>query len=79
MTVFVPVSEAKARLSALVHTAEDQDVLLMRHGRPAAVILSTDRYQALLDQLDDLEDRLSVHEREGLATDVGKLRAELEL
>jgi prevent-host-death family protein len=79
MTVLVPVTEAKGRLSALVHDAEDADVLLMRHGRPAAVLIGAARYQALLDQLDDLEDRLSVHEREGLTMDVGKLRAELGL
>ena len=73
MTVFVPVSSAKGRLSQLIRNAEDEDVLLMRHGRPAAVIIGIDRYQALLDQLDDLEDRLSIHEREGLTVDLDKL------
>ncbi len=77
--MFVPVSEAKGRLSELVRAAETADVLVMCRGRPAAVIIGTDRYQALLDHIDDLEDRLSVHEREGLTVELDKLGAELGL
>ena len=79
MTVFVSVSEAKGQLSKLIRIAGDEDVLLMRHGRPTAVIIAMDRYQALLDQIDDLEDRLSIHEREGLTVDLDKLGVELGL
>ncbi|MGH3328794.1 MAG: type II toxin-antitoxin system prevent-host-death family antitoxin [Streptomycetales bacterium] len=55
---------AKGRLSELVKTSSEQDVLLMRHGRPAAVVTSAERHDALLEEIDDLKDRLSIHERE---------------
>ncbi len=34
----VPVTEAKAKakLTALVHDAENEDIALLRHGKPAA-------------------------------------------
>ena len=51
----------------------------MRHGRPAAVLMSVRRHAALLEQLDELEDRLSVHEREGLTLDLDKAKVELGL
>lgn len=75
----VPMSEAKGRLSELVRTSDDHDVLLMRHGRPAAVLVSYARHEALLDRVEDLLDRLSVHERDGLTMDYAKLSAELGL
>ncbi len=36
----VPVTEAKARLNTLLRDAESDDVILMRHGRPAGVLVS---------------------------------------
>ena len=74
---FVPISEAKGRLSELVREADSHEVLLMRHSRPAAVLLSHARYEALVEKLEDALDRLSVHEREGVTMDYDKLRAEL--
>ncbi|MGH3094580.1 MAG: type II toxin-antitoxin system Phd/YefM family antitoxin [Streptosporangiales bacterium] len=77
MAEFVPVSEAKGKLSELVRESDCGDVVLMKHGRPAAVVLSARRHEELMEQLDDLEDRLSVYEAEGLTMDYDKLRAEL--
>lgn len=65
MAEFVPVSEAKGRLSKLVADADSHDVVLMRHSRPAAVLLSARRHAELMEQLDDMEDRLAVYESEG--------------
>lgn len=79
MTKMVPVSEAKARLTELVRDSNDSDVVFTRHGRAAAVMMSVDRHAALMEQLDDLEDRLSVHEREGVTISIEKLGAELGL
>lgn len=81
MAEFVPISEAKARLSELVHKAEGEDVVLMRHGRPAAVIISAGRHAELMELIDDLEDRLAVHEAEGddVAVPWEKLKVELGL
>jgi prevent-host-death family protein len=77
MTELVPISEAKARLSELVRDADIDDVLLLRHGRVAAVMMSARRYDALIEELEDLRDRLSIHELEGITLDFDKLRAEL--
>lgn len=75
----VPITEAKARLFEVVREATDRDVLLVRHGRPAAVLLSPERYDALLDRIEDAEDRLAVyeHDRDEPTISHEKLMAEL--
>lgn len=78
-TTLVPISEAKGRLSELVRESDSDDVLLLKHGRPAAVLISTERYEALLERMEDMADRLSIYEREGVTMDYEKLRAELGL
>lgn len=35
----VPVNEAKTQLSSLLKTAETEEVLITRHGRPAGVLI----------------------------------------
>ncbi len=48
MTRAVPLSDAKARLAALVQAAEaGQVVHISRHGKPVAVLLSEQAYAAL--------------------------------
>jgi len=51
----------------------------LRHGRPAAVVMSHARFEALLERLADMADRLSVLDREGMTMDHQKLSAELRL
>lgn len=77
MSKVVPVSEAKARLTELVHASEDEDVMLLRHGRPVARIVSEARYTALIERLEDALDKLALHERDGVTLDFDKLSAEL--
>lgn len=60
--MLVTVTEAKARLGELLREAGEEDVVVVRHGHPAAVLVGADRYDALLEELEDLKDRLSVHE-----------------
>lgn len=79
MPNLMPISEAKGRLAELVRDADDDDVLLLRHGRPAAVLMSARRHEALLEEIEDLRDRLSIHEREGLTMGLDKVAAELGL
>jgi antitoxin StbD len=50
----------------------------MKHGSPAAVLISARRHAELMDQLDDVEDRLAVYESEGDVTIAWeRLRTEL--
>ncbi len=58
----VPLSEAKIKLHELVRDLPERDVLLLRHGRPVGFMTSYSGWQALLDRLEDLEDRLAVQE-----------------
>ena len=77
MSMLVPVSEAKGRLTELVRDAESEDIVIVRHGRPAAVLIGSERFDALLEDLEDLRDRLSIHEREGVTIGLDKLDAEI--
>ncbi len=79
MSTMIPISEAKGRLSELVRQSEDADVLLVRHGRPAAVLISAERYDELLEEIEELRDRLSIHEAEGVTVEWGRVKAELGL
>lgn len=62
MPTMLPVTEAKPKMNELLRRAEAEDIYLARHGRPVAVIIGIDRYEELLDDLEDAKDRLSVHE-----------------
>lgn len=79
MTIMVPVRKAKARLSELVRQAADEDVVLLNHSTPAAVLISAERYDDLLEEMENLRDRVSVHERSGVTVSADKLMAELSL
>ena len=43
-----PLAEAKAQLSRLVNrvAGTDEEILITRHGRPAAILVSPDEYEA---------------------------------
>jgi antitoxin StbD len=79
MAQFIPISEAKPRLAEIVRDSDDEDVLLLRHGRPAAVVMSARRWDALNEEIEDLRDRLSIHERDGVTVDFDKVVSELGL
>jgi prevent-host-death family protein len=50
------VSEARERLSEAVETAHTEAVLLERYGRPAAVLVSPERYDELIEAFEDAQD-----------------------
>ena len=58
MAKIVPFTEARARLSELLDELEarHEHVVITRNGRPAAVVLSTDEYEALEETLEILQD-----------------------
>lgn len=55
----VPLAEARAQLSRLVHEAvrTHERVEVTKNGRRAAVILGADDYDSLIETLDILSDR----------------------
>lgn len=57
---------------------EGDDIVLMTHGKPAVIMMSISRYDDLLEEMADLEDRLSVHERAGVTVSWESARAELD-
>jgi antitoxin YefM len=58
MARIVPFTEARARLTELLDQVESQQehVVITRKGRPAAVLLSADEYDALEETLEILQD-----------------------
>lgn len=62
MSDLYTTTEAKAKLPEIVRRSADHVVTVLRHGRPVAVVIGHGRYESLLEQLEDLDDRLSVYE-----------------
>ncbi|MFN8035823.1 MAG: type II toxin-antitoxin system prevent-host-death family antitoxin [Acidimicrobiia bacterium] len=84
MEKLVPISEAKVRINELVREAEaGTHAVLLRHGRPAALIVGVAEYEGLLEQIEDLEDRLSGYESQAsdpsMRIPLEKVKAELGL
>lgn len=61
-TKIVPITELRRNTSRVVRAVKvDGDVVhITRNGRPAAVILDCERYQTLLDSLEDLSDLIEL-------------------
>lgn len=83
MDNLVPVTEAKNRLHEIVRQAQDDNVVLLRHGRPVAVVISPAALESLLEELEDAKDRISVLESRLGASDMRvpweKVEVELDL
>lgn len=74
------VSEARERLSEAVETAHHEAVVLERYGRPAAVLLSPERYEQLLEAYEDAEDAAAFDEamaEEGASIPWEQVKADL--
>jgi len=58
MAKTLPISEVKARLPELVTGVEDreEEVVVTRNGKPAAVLVNYDDYERLKETLDVLSD-----------------------
>lgn len=62
--VVLPLAEIKKRLSEIIDGVEDRHdrVVLTRHGRPAAVIISPGELESLEETLDLLSDPQALRE-----------------
>jgi len=76
MSETLPLAEIKAHLSEIVDRVEREHerVVLTRHGRPAAVILSPADLEALDDTLDLLSDSRVMNEINAARKDAAKAR-----
>lgn len=52
----ISVSAARDSLPAVIESAAEQAVVLERHGRAVAVLISPERYAELMDAWEELED-----------------------
>ena len=51
------VSQARAKLAEVVDLANREPVILEKHGAVAAVVISPERYEAMMNALEEAEDQ----------------------
>jgi antitoxin Phd len=54
------MSEFRAKLLAAIETAQSEAVTVMRGRKPAAVLVSPERYEELMDALEERDDIAAV-------------------
>lgn len=54
--VKVSVTAARAQLPDLISTAQTEAVVLERRGKPAAVLVSPQQYERMMDALEEADD-----------------------
>jgi prevent-host-death family protein len=59
-----PVSDMRVRLEDVLAEVNQGPVILARHGNAAAVLVSLEAWNALIAELEDLEDSLAMLEGE---------------
>ena len=52
----INISTARESLPEVIETARTEAVILERYGRPAAVVVSPERYEQLMNALDEVDD-----------------------
>jgi antitoxin Phd len=55
----ITVSEARERLSEVVETSRTEAVVLERYGQPAAILISPDRYEQMMQAFEEVQDMAS--------------------
>lgn len=73
------LSEAKAKLSGLIEDVErrDEEVIITRNGRPAAVLVSPDEYDSWKETIAILSDKQLMREIRAGLTALRKRKARL--
>lgn len=52
----INISDARSRLPELIEKTESEPVFIERRGHRAAVLVSPERYEQMLDALEEIED-----------------------
>ena len=50
------MSQARENLAQIIEAAQSEAVVLERYGRPAAVVVSPERYEQLLEAQEEIDD-----------------------
>lgn len=58
----IPISELRKRQAEVLAALEKGPAILTQHGKGAAVLLSFDAYNRLLEELEDLQDAMDAFE-----------------
>jgi prevent-host-death family protein len=58
----IPISELRKRQAEVLAALEKGPAILTQHGKGAAVLLSLDAYNRLLEELEDLQDAMDAVE-----------------
>jgi len=56
------VSEARENFSEAIATSAVEAVFIQKHGEAAAVLISPERYEQLMDALEEIEDIQAIEE-----------------
>ena len=66
-TKIMPISDLRRRTSQVIRSVKDDGevVYITQHGRPAAVLMDYDQYEAMLAQLEELSDLVSLQAASG--------------
>ena len=61
-TIIMPISDLRRQTSRIIRTIKEEGevVYITQHGRPAAVLVAYEQYEALLGQLEELADLASL-------------------
>ena len=80
----LPISDLRIRQAEVLEALSDEPLVLAQRGRPAAVLVSVERWNRLMERLELLEDSLEAAEiqariaaGEEKVTDLADLEAEL--
>lgn len=58
----IPISELRKRQAEVLAALEEGPAILTQYGKGAAVLLSLDAYNRLLEELEDLQDTMDAFE-----------------
>jgi prevent-host-death family protein len=58
----VPISDLRTRQGEILAGLKEGPVILTQHSRAAAVLVSTDQYNRMVEMLEDLQDALDAKE-----------------
>jgi antitoxin StbD len=63
-TYFASVSELKKNPSQLIEESKGESIAILNHNKPAAYLVPAEKYEMMMEELDDLNISRIIQERE---------------